>query len=122
VLVVGELVLRVLTQLGHPADAATAFQQVLTDQLRVLGPAPHTLNARPATTSPTGASKASRQRGDHGDSDSRPGGASPCSRSRLLPSDNARYVVEPEVGIEPTTYRLQGGCSTTELHRPAPRS
>ena len=24
---------------------------------------------------------------------------------------------EPEVGIEPTTYRLQGGCSTTELHR-----
>src|SRR5437764_14475398 len=26
--------------------------------------------------------------------------------------------VEPEVGIEPTTYRLQGGCSTTELHRP----
>jgi hypothetical protein len=28
--------------------------------------------------------------------------------------------VEPEVGIEPTTYRLQGGCSTTELHRPVP--
>ena len=27
-------------------------------------------------------------------------------------------AVEPEVGIEPTTYRLQGGCSTTELHRP----
>ena len=26
--------------------------------------------------------------------------------------------LEPEVGIEPTTYRLQGGCSTTELHRP----
>ena len=26
--------------------------------------------------------------------------------------------MEPEVGIEPTTYRLQGGCSTTELHRP----
>ena len=24
---------------------------------------------------------------------------------------------EPEVGIEPTTYRLQGGCSTTELLR-----
>ncbi len=24
---------------------------------------------------------------------------------------------EPGVGIEPTTYRLQGGCSTTELHR-----
>jgi hypothetical protein len=28
--------------------------------------------------------------------------------------------VEPEVGIEPTTYRLQGGCSTTELHRRRP--
>jgi hypothetical protein len=26
---------------------------------------------------------------------------------------------EPGVGIEPTTYRLQGGCSTTELHRRA---
>ena len=26
--------------------------------------------------------------------------------------------MEPEVGIEPTTYLLQGGCSTTELHRP----
>src|SRR6478672_9592801 len=25
--------------------------------------------------------------------------------------------MEPEVGIEPTAYRLQGGCSTTELHR-----
>ena len=25
--------------------------------------------------------------------------------------------MEPSVGIEPTTYRLQGGCSTTELTR-----
>lgn len=25
--------------------------------------------------------------------------------------------VEPDVGLEPTTYRLQGGCSTTELIR-----
>ena len=25
--------------------------------------------------------------------------------------------VEPVVGVEPTTFRLQGGCSTTELHR-----
>ena len=23
----------------------------------------------------------------------------------------------PDVGLEPTTYRLQGGCSTTELSR-----
>ena len=27
--------------------------------------------------------------------------------------DNAYQ--EPHVGLEPTTYRLQGGCSTTEL-------
>ncbi len=25
--------------------------------------------------------------------------------------------MEPSVGLEPTTYRLQGGCSTTELTR-----
>ncbi len=25
--------------------------------------------------------------------------------------------IEPRVGIEPTTYRLQGGCSATELPR-----
>ncbi len=25
--------------------------------------------------------------------------------------------MEPVVGVEPTTFRLQGGCSTTELHR-----
>lgn len=25
--------------------------------------------------------------------------------------------MEPVVGVEPTTYRLQGGCSATELHR-----
>ena len=25
--------------------------------------------------------------------------------------------LEPAVGIEPTTFRLQGGCSTNELHR-----
>lgn len=25
--------------------------------------------------------------------------------------------VVPDVGFEPTTYRLQGGCSTTELIR-----
>ena len=28
--------------------------------------------------------------------------------------------MEPNVGIEPTTYRLQGGCSTTELIRRTP--
>lgn len=27
--------------------------------------------------------------------------------------------LEPEAGLEPTTCRLQGGCSTTELHRQA---
>ena len=30
--------------------------------------------------------------------------------------------VEPDVGLEPTTYRLQGGCSTTELIRRRPRT
>src|SRR5690606_39694430 len=33
---------------------------------------------------------------------------------------SAGQDAEPEVGIEPTTYRLQGGCSTTERHRPVP--
>ncbi len=28
-----------------------------------------------------------------------------------------RRIMVPVVGIEPTTYRLQGGCSTVELHR-----
>ncbi len=28
--------------------------------------------------------------------------------------------MEPDVGVEPTTFRLQGGCSTTELIRRGP--
>ena len=31
-------------------------------------------------------------------------------------ADSATQL-EPGVGIEPTTYHLQGGCSTTELTR-----
>ena len=31
-------------------------------------------------------------------------------------------AMEPDVGIEPTTYRLQGGCSTTELIRRSHRN
>lgn len=29
-------------------------------------------------------------------------------------------MLEPVAGFEPAAYRLRGGCSTAELHRPAP--
>ncbi len=42
----------------------------------------------------------------------------PRSRPSLRSSVNARLpYLEPPVRIELTTYRLQGGCSTTELQR-----
>jgi hypothetical protein len=31
---------------------------------------------------------------------------------------NYRKILEPRVGVEPTTCRLRIGCSTTELPRP----
>lgn len=39
------------------------------------------------------------------------------SRRAELRAGGGRGEVEPPVGLEPTTVRLQGGCSTTELRR-----
>src|SRR5689334_16346776 len=41
-----------------------------------------------------------------------PAGAAPC-----IAASNSDEIVVPLVWIEQTTYRLQGGCSTTELKR-----
>jgi hypothetical protein len=38
-----------------------------------------------------------------------------------LPTNSRRRILEPPIGIEPMTFRLQGERSTTELRRPAAR-
>ncbi len=44
-----------------------------------------------------------------------------ASKKRTAPAKGGGkgFCLEPAVGFEPTTYRLRGGCSTAELHRPA---
>ena len=41
----------------------------------------------------------------------------PAPKAGALPGCATLRIVVPDVGIELTTYRLQGGCSTTELIR-----
>ena len=43
--------------------------------------------------------------------------ATSCSQSRPSNQTDVHPVLVPVVGFELTTYRLQGGCSTTELNR-----
>ncbi|KKU05628.1 MAG: hypothetical protein UX09_C0067G0015 [Candidatus Uhrbacteria bacterium GW2011_GWE2_45_35] len=39
------------------------------------------------------------------------------ARPRGVAKPHQNKLLEPMVGIEPTTYGLQNRCSTTELHR-----
>lgn len=43
---------------------------------------------------------------------------SPDFRRRPHRTDGCASLAEPGAGIEPATFRLRGGCSTTELPGP----